>query len=48
MKVPTTHRTLTGRSPAASEGRSMKYRTLGRIGIEGGDVRPGDERLSGP
>ena len=37
-----------GRSPAASEGRSMKDRTLGRTGIEGGDMSLGNERPSGP
>jgi hypothetical protein len=30
-----------------SKGRSMKYRTLGRTGIEGGDVPLDDERQSG-
>jgi hypothetical protein len=34
-------------SPNAAEGRSMKYRTLGRTGIEGGDVPLNDERQSG-
>ena len=40
MKVPATHL-------PPPRGRSMKYRTLGRTGIEGGDVPPGDERPSG-
>ncbi|GAB2840902.1 hypothetical protein GCM10027176_50920 [Actinoallomurus bryophytorum] len=34
-------------SPNASEGRSMKYRTLGRTGIEDGDVPLDDERRTG-
>jgi hypothetical protein len=42
---------VAGHSPNAHRpppgGRSMKYRTLGRTGIEGGDVRPGDERQTG-
>jgi hypothetical protein len=42
MKVPTTHRTLTD-----SLQRSMKCRTLGRTGIEGGDVSLEDERPTG-
>jgi len=33
-------------SPNASEGRSMKYRTLGWTGMGGGDVRSGNERQS--
>jgi hypothetical protein len=40
-------RTLTERSPTPSKGRSMKYRTLGRTGIEGGDVPLDDERPTG-
>jgi hypothetical protein len=34
-------------SPNASEGRCMKYRTLGSTAVEGGDVHPGNERRSG-
>jgi hypothetical protein len=34
-------------SPTPSKGRSMKYRTLGRAGIEGGDVPLDDERPTG-
>jgi hypothetical protein len=37
-----------GRRPHASQGRNMKYRTLGQTGIEGGDVPLGNERQSGP
>ena len=33
--------------PNASEGRSMEYRTLGRTGIEDGDVPLDDERQTG-
>jgi hypothetical protein len=40
-------RTLTERSPTPSKRRSMKYRTLGRTGIEGGDVPLDDERPTG-
>jgi len=35
------------RSPNASKGRSMEYRTLGRTGIEGGDAPLDDKRQSG-
>jgi hypothetical protein len=38
---------VTERSPTASKGRSMTYRTLGRTGIEGGDVSLDDERQTG-
>jgi hypothetical protein len=34
-------------SPAPSKGRRMKYPTLGRTGIEGGDVPLDDERPAG-
>jgi hypothetical protein len=34
-------------SPNASKGRSMKYRTLGRTGIEDCDVALDDERQTG-
>jgi hypothetical protein len=34
-------------SPAPSKERSMKYPTLGRTGIEGGDVPLDDERPAG-
>jgi hypothetical protein len=40
-------RPLAERSPTASKGRSMKYRTLGRTGIGGGDVPLDDERPAG-
>jgi hypothetical protein len=40
MKVPATRRTLTDRL----RGRSMKHRTMGRTGIEGGEVSLEDER----
>jgi hypothetical protein len=33
-------------SPNVSEGSCMRYRTLGRTGIEGGEV-PFDERQTG-
>jgi hypothetical protein len=35
-------------APNASEGRSMKYRTLGRTAIAAGDVLLDDERRTGP
>jgi hypothetical protein len=38
---------VAGHPPNASEGRSMKYRMLGRTGIEGGNMAPGGERRSG-
>jgi hypothetical protein len=38
---------VVGHPPNASEGSSMKYRTLGRTGIEGGEVSLDDERRSG-
>jgi predicted RNA binding protein YcfA (HicA-like mRNA interferase family) len=42
---------VTGHSPNAHRppprGRSMKYRMLGRTGIEGGDVALDDERPTG-
>jgi hypothetical protein len=38
---------VAGHPPDAFNGRNMKYRTLGRIRVEGGDVRPGSERRSG-
>jgi hypothetical protein len=44
---PTTRRPLAERSPIASKGKSMKYRTLGRTGIEDGDVPLDDERPTG-
>ena len=37
------HRALIERSPTASKGGSMKYRTLGRTVIKGGDVPLDDE-----
>jgi hypothetical protein len=40
-------RPLTECSPTASEGRSMKYRTLGRTGIGDGDMPLDDERPTG-
>jgi hypothetical protein len=45
MKVPD-HSPNAHRSPP--RGRSMKYRTLGRTAIEGGDVALGGERQAGP
>ena len=39
---------LADQSPNAVKGRSMKYRTLGRTGIEDGDVALDDERQTGP
>ena len=44
MKV-TDHSLNAHRPPP--RGRSMKYRTLGRTGIEGGDVALDDERQTG-
>ena len=44
MKV-TAHSSNAHRPPP--RGRSMKYRTLGRTGIEDGDVPLDDERQSG-
>jgi hypothetical protein len=35
-------------SPNASEGRGMEHRTLGRTGIEDGEVPLDDERQTGP
>ena len=35
-------------SPYASKGRSMEYRTLGRTGMEDGEVPVHDERQIGP
>jgi hypothetical protein len=34
-------------SASASKGRSMEYRTLGRTGIEDGEVPLDDERQNG-
>ncbi|MBE1484439.1 hypothetical protein [Plantactinospora soyae] len=38
---------VTEQTPTASRGRSMKYRTLGRAGIEGGGLPLDDERPTG-
>jgi hypothetical protein len=35
------------RSPTPSKARSMKHRTLGRTGVEGGDVPLDDKRPTG-
>ena len=35
------------RSPNASKGRGMEYRTLGRTGVEDGDAPLDGERQSG-
>jgi hypothetical protein len=51
MKVADHSPTIAERSPNAHRspprGRSMKYRTLGRTGIEDGDVPLADERQTG-
>jgi hypothetical protein len=39
---------IAGRSPAASKGGSMEYRTLGRTGTRDRDVPLDDERRSRP
>jgi hypothetical protein len=41
-------RPLTERSPTPSRGGSMKYRTLGRTGIEDSELTLDDERQTGP
>jgi hypothetical protein len=41
------HRPLTERSPTASQGASMKQRTLRRTGITGNDVSLDDKQQTG-